>query len=482
MLCYLLILFILSIFLPNSTLQQPLLPIPPRSSNKSSSNLRLQASFSNTIILEAPDFYIDVDWTDLHDAIFPKDLYQLGGHMKLALYTNETFLGGLCGTFQDYNCSHYDCFTDQISIRHVAYPYFEFESYILHAPLFVDYTYFFNYQTRFNYALQCSGEYSFGQNHISGIIGMGTKGSGLHNYVFNPYVFSIYFYDHGNKAELSFDCDVGKGTIEQAHLFLNTSRNWEIRVITISLVHPQLTNFLKFYWGTKVIFDLNVDFIGFPTRIYDEIYIMLTQSYQLACGPNNDSSLSLICNYTDDISNLPTIHINSIAIPPELYLEPIKNNQTNHTYKLPFVRLSAQNTTQRHQQITSAYKTFIILGRPFLKYYYVCFEGKSSKNNVRISKRISFKEAPLENWWGFLAIGFVIGIPLVCSCAFFMISCFSKDVPTSQKIERQHILHSRTNEQLLASTPLLPRRNQLTRDTPIRPRGKKVMSSFGAPL
>ena len=423
-------------------------PIPENTfSSVSDAGNATIASFSKHITLTGPHFAVDIDFVNKYEHMFLNVTYDLSGYMAIALYTNETLMGGACDSFKPYICGDFECFAEYNNKRNASFPYFNVTGYTIQASLFMDYTYFFNYGMKAVYALECSGNYSLGESDISGVIGMGKDGSGVRNYVFKPPMFSVFLHDNSSTIDMIFDCDRTRAIEDDDGVFLSANSNWEVTIDKMNLISPSVSQDIHFSIGTiKVIFDINTEFIGLPSDIYNQILGRLIEA-NLQCRTNNDS-LNLLCTYDLPIAQLPILHVNDVKIPPQVYLSQVAGG-----YNLLFICLTDTKAPFPYKVVSPSYKRYIILGRSFLQYYYVCFGAQNDESQIQVYIKSNTRQATFRSWLPYITLAIILIIPVACFCSFWVRSCFTKK---ESKRPRVQFLRGRMNQHILAhDSPML---------------------------
>lgn len=165
------------------------------------------------------------------------------------------------------------------------------------------------------------------------------------------------------------------------------------------------------------IFDLNTPFIGVPEALYTEILNTLQSTYGLDCFDPNVYLLG--CVYQGNYLDLPAIKLDdNITIPPQVYLHPLMNN----TFNLLINPLSSNSSDFTSTFVTQRYENFVILGSPFLQYYYVCFEARSNYHEVSIHEKDS-NQSYNSDVTDTIHIVLAVVIPVLLCCIFIGLSC-----------------------------------------------------------
>jgi len=126
----------------------------------------------------------------------------------------------------------------------------------------------------------------------------------------------------------------------------------------------------SFDFKGSTIFDLNFNYIGLPQKLFDEVFNLLS-SYMHCYA----QGFKRYCDFLGNINILPIIQIEPedsdelIKIPPRLYL--IQNSTS--VLELLLVGTSDNEKDIDNVYVTPEYSNRIILGSPFLEYYYVIF-------------------------------------------------------------------------------------------------------------
>jgi len=378
---------------------------------------RAEASSSGVVPFSWPTFAVNVDFTDLSGILPTPGGDQQTGTMGIALYTNESFFGGDCSNFLQYDCSEPDCSTDPSYVRNISYPYFTLKGYSLHTQLFMDYDFFSSTYMGFIYAQSCYPNYTTNKNAVYGYIGLGLDGYSFNNFVGSFPTFSVYLDKNGVKGSLIFDCDTTKINQTGYNKAVLTTKNWEITFRDLNL-----NQFVISYSGT-VIFDLNFPYIGVPEAIYTELVSALKTTYGVVCY---DPDIFLLgCVYLGDYLKLPPIEVgNQLQIPAETYLHVISAKQ--NTYALMLIPLTTEDSPDVYAvTVMPNYQHHIILGAPFFQSFYTCFETKPKGFQISIHQKREDLDYD-QNIMKWIYVGLSVGIPSLLFCFFMCASCWRK--------------------------------------------------------
>jgi len=353
-----------------------------------------------------------VDFKDTISNIDSTKHINADGVMALALYTNKSFLGGDCSNYLPFNCSNYNCFPSEEKQRGQSHPYFEFEGYTLHTELYLDYTFFSNPSMNMIYAQKCSDNLDMIPQKIHGMLGMGLEGRGINNFMGQYPTFSVYLEEDSPKGELIFDCDARKINQTGLHQNVVSTKNWEVPYQDIRF-HGK-----SFKISGTTIFDINLPYIGLPAFVYEGILKNLKEKFNMTC----DSPLPLHrrkCIFKGNYSDLPDIKLEpGLTIPPQVYLKCTKNDN----YKLNLIALSLDpEKTQPYIKVIQNFKRHVILGAPFMQYYYVCFEAKPQFCEINIYEK-DFKTGYDPKLMFILRVAGAVMIPFVLCTIFCCLS------------------------------------------------------------
>jgi Eukaryotic aspartyl protease. len=284
--------------------------------------------------------------------------------MALALYKSRSFVSGCQEYFQYFNCSEFpdSCTPFPNNNFSVDYPFFNISGYEISLEMSAG-EYGTGKKITAYYAQNCSNN-TFGTSSLFGAIGLGIDDYNYLNFNSPDKLFSIFLSTDGTDGELIFGEDTYK-EIDNTQLFLyNVTSNWEIALNKIST--PKTMYNLE---NAFAILDVSSPFIGLPSAIYDGILTELREKYGMSC--KNDTYLPT-CKYTGLLNTLSVITLevtvtgDNIPMPPDVYLQHLGSS----TYQLLLASLSSNSTKPYEMKLTDSYKNYVVLGAPFLQYYY----------------------------------------------------------------------------------------------------------------
>jgi len=367
----------------------------------------------NDVLFQWPRYTFNVDFKDKLSNAGSNKLGNGGGVMALALYTDKSFFGGDCKNYLPFNCSNYNCFDSSETTTGQSHPYFEIDGHVLHTELYLDYMFFSNPSMNIIYAQKCSNNLDIIPERIHGTIGFGLEGSGINNFMGQYPTFSIYLDDKDDsKSQLIFDCDARRINQTGLHQSVTSTRNWEVPYDDIKF-HDQ-----SFAIKGTTIFDINLPYIGLPLLVYERILILLEKNFHVKCLAPSILHRKQ-CTFTGNYSDLPSINLEpGIKIPPQVYLKHIKDS----TYKLNLVALAlSPERTQPYIKVIEGFKKHVILGAPFMEYFYVCFEAKPKSCEINVYERDISTGYDPQLMFMLRVVG-AIAIPFLLCCCFCCIS------------------------------------------------------------
>jgi len=304
--------------------------------------------------------------------------------MNVALYSNVTVLLG-CKGYIGYSCSNFsqECTDHPNILQVVEFPYF---TSVLAHQMQIRLTLDDDFGSKFmnvTYVKSCLG--TPGKGNSYGYLGFGV-GKNNNNFPGLDGTFSVFLSDDGTSGELIF----GEDSFKEDTSYRNTipaAFGWQFPVVEVNVGNDPPVPINATFFG---IFDMNLPYIGVPLLTYKSIMNSLSNK-GLDCSSTTGNLTDYTCEYTGDISNLPTIHItvnpslDPIEIPPDVYLQATSNN---NIYKLLLVGTSPLPSNALY--VTPVYALSIILGQPYMiKYYCIfdySFQDMTSVNVIRIYK------------------------------------------------------------------------------------------------
>jgi len=291
----------------------------------------------------------------------------------LLLYTNESVLADAnCGLFESFTCdANSSCIEYTDDFHNITYPFYEIEGDTVTTNFFFkDYS-MSNHQRIFNYAKKCDGNNGL-LIPFKGAIGLGKVNSGP-DFLQAP-VFSLYL----SKTE-GGSLIIGEDSLKETgkpNIIKGVSKNWEIPIEGIEMGYES-------DFQGRAIFDITAPYIGVPSHIFRRALKYLDKFFNVKC--NNVSLIDFICTIPTGIDSLPSFYLyspngqNHISITPDIYFQPFDDEEK---YTFAMRGLTTDPTKQNYTLINTDFQDCIILGSPFLKYYYVLFDSSDPSNWV----------------------------------------------------------------------------------------------------
>jgi len=289
--------------------------------------------------------------------------------MLLNLYTSVSFVTE-CEGFIPYDCDVFECITQKEPQSHF-YLYQGMEVYGYRVSIGMQSRAFSVCGYSVIYGVSCAPGFPHG---FSGYLGLGYALNALFEVNKN---FSIFLSD-GNDG---MDSAIYAGTVDnrqridttQDYYFEGgTDENWMIPFLSVQAVAQKgsrRTN-IELPRPFKALFDINTDVIGLPIELYNNVTSIL-HDYGVEC---KNLKYKPTCYFARNY-NLPTFYLmvdveghKMFEIRPEVYLKPA--DSSSH-YTLMFGALAEDASGPL--VINSQYADRVILGKPFLTYYYVHF-------------------------------------------------------------------------------------------------------------
>jgi len=291
--------------------------------------------------------------------------------MLLGLYTSQNIYFGSKKT--NINMNHlegiFDC------------PYGEINGPLIQAAFYIESPQsFYNEHMSFVYS---ENEVTGLDGQANGMIGMGISGSSRQNFRRGLAEFSIYLAPSGSHGEIIFGMNQNLIDKDFHPLAFPCSENWEIK-FEDGIIEFSDSELL--FDGT-IIFDINLDGIGLPYNIYLEFLEGLLEKDLIECSDMSD--------YCNVISNkkLPDIILsNDLVISSELYVQNFVSPSGKMINYVKLIGLYKGNISSTNEdpgkivKINENYENHIILGSPFLSYYYVSFRRHSNGPVIHIYK------------------------------------------------------------------------------------------------
>jgi len=307
--------------------------------------------------------------------------------MQLGLYTSQNIFYGRNGNDKSKN----------IEVDHPGgsfdSPYGGINGQIMHTTLFIESPRtFYNENMSFIYS---EDEVALLDRKANGIIGLGISGPSRQNFRRGLAEFSIYLAPSGSHGEIIFGMNQNLIDKDFHPLAFPSSENWEISFENGIIEFGDLVS----DFDGVMIFDINLDGIGLPYDIYIEFLERLLEENFIEC-PQVSDYCNVIFSHNPK-RRLPDIVLNNdLVIPSELYIQSfaIPSGKMMNYVKLIGLRkdyLSTMNITTipgKILKISEGYENHIILGSPFLSYYYVSFRRHSNGPVIHIYKSNSKNE------------------------------------------------------------------------------------------
>jgi len=327
----------------------------------------------------SPHFYANVYMTaDYPDAANSQNTYP----MAIALYSSTTVLiapTGGCQHFVPYDCKHFGCLEYSNNKTSASYPYFNAYGYFGKAHVYLDFANW-NLETKTIFATSCvdSKWESYGAGTY-GMLGMGVAVSSWANFRDLELTFSIHLNPEDQTGEISFSLDSSK-VKEISPVTLFADNNWHVLNIQSVQVGgaqvPAPDNL-------SLLFDINIDAIGFPLEIYKNLLATLSTEQELIkCPSGIDVFYKPTCEYSGNITNLPIIYIHAsnqqiITIPPEIYIQGGFNNTQIQGSVVLNIKAIDPSLTDPVNYVRKDFANYIYLDSNFFGYYYAVFNGSS---------------------------------------------------------------------------------------------------------
>ena len=333
------------------------------------------------------NYYIQVKWNSNSKQSNATTQESETGKMALNLYSSETFVSA-CDSFKSYPKIQYDGQLQGKQMRQISL--LNQESVTGYSiPLTIQTPAFILANFPAMYAVRCDS----GLKHdLHGYLGLGSGSNNMLNALPSFSVFLSNGKDHFASnlfvgAQDSLSHIYGDRSF---HLTADTQDNWMMNIKDIQVSRKSLGVEGSFY----VMWDLNTEFIGVPSQIYDSIVKTLQEN-------------GVTCNETAcqcQNSTLPTF---------DLVIEGNKtsNNRIPLTSDLYFNK-STCSLLIKPVKVSSAYENAVILGAPFMREYFVQFQqGRgSSQGHVTILKAKHDKSLNKHELW------MIIGVAAVSFC------------------------------------------------------------------
>jgi hypothetical protein len=339
--------------------------------------------------------------------------------MAISLFNSHVFVSNCPSVFKYFNCSEFpdSCVPFPRVSYGADYPFFSVWGYRILLNMSLG-NYGRGNKVKAFYPSVCTRN-PFGENDVVGSVGFSLNESNYFNFDTENSRFSVYLKRDESDGELLFGDDSDLRTEDPPLRMMGVTKNWELLIEEVYLLDSQ------FQFSGKAIFDINSDFIGLPTIVYDKLIGDLKQRFNFVCDPQ---ILQPNCSYTRDLSSLPSLIImpalgsNPVVIPPSLYLNKLDNN----LYQILFVSLTTNPIFGHQMFVTETYSNDIVLGAPFFRHYYTVFNYVDPKN-PEIDFYFYSKSAEEDSGisaWGI--VGIVLGALLIIGIIVGSVYAFRK--------------------------------------------------------
>jgi uncharacterized integral membrane protein len=207
---------------------------------------------------------------------------------------------------------------------------------------------------------------SYNNNEVMGSVGLSLSNNNYENFDALDNKFSIWLERDGSDGELIFGEDSAHEVDEPSINLVGVTLDWEVPLSQLSLLDE------VYLFTGKAIFDINSNFIGIPEYVHWQIMKDLKRHNFLCLK----GMVTPNCTYTEDINNLPTLILTMadgdtfISIPPALYTRKLDRE---NLYSCLLVSLLKDPVDPHQVPVTRNYQNYIVLGAPFLQYYYAVF-------------------------------------------------------------------------------------------------------------
>jgi len=401
-------------------------------SNSSQPNISLPESIPSYIELpilqdESGLYYVSVGWKNASDhstspsnSILPFEFTDNStnpnstGKMLLNLYSNVSFVSQ-CAGFLPYDCDTFECITSR-EPQSTTYLYQGMEVYGYKVSIGMESRAFSVCGYSVIYGVSCAPGFPHG---FSGYLGLGHALNALFTVNKNFSIFLSDGKDGMNSALYAGTVDNGNriDTTQSYFFDSGTDENWMIPFLSVRAIAQKgsrITN-IPLPRPFKALFDLNTDVIGLPIELYLNITMVLND-YGVFCL---EPKYKPICSLSRNYNSLPTFYLmvdaegeKMLEIKPEVYLKP---NEANSFYTLMFGALTEDKDTSSRLVVNTQYSDRVVLGKPFLTYYYVHFAVCENYGapfvNIYVANHNSNKLSPF--WLNCLIIGGAVLFVLV---------------------------------------------------------------------
>ncbi len=404
------ILFLLFVCLQSQAYSLPFLSNPPTETPTINA---IQNSGEIALKKDSQGFYVDTDL--LYSPINPpgplpdpqpRDTVK----MTISLSNDQTIAASNCLNFTDYNSSRYN-WRYNFWETSVSYPNFLSRHAIAgFAYVYLDYKYWGMSNGILLIASLNSCETRDNTSAISldryGVLGFGTKDRGAQNFKTSKKAnFSVFIQPDLSSGKIIFTNDTANYTISPEPIHKWTSNaNWRLN---IPRGHVIVKNYSADFNYGEAIFDVNSDAIGLPSDLFKWFMSNLALVPEISCS---DDLYKPDCKTNGSLSDLPDITLafndTKIRIPSKIYASPNGDKKFKLNLKATSPDLSGPSF------VTLEFKDSIILGAPFMSYYFTVFDASSGANVISLYptvREISYK------WVMIGAVGLVL-LVLIAYC------------------------------------------------------------------
>jgi len=394
--------------------------------------------------------------------------------MAIALYSSNTVLiapTGECQDFVPFDCQTFDCLEYKNNKTSTSYPYFDAYGYFAKTYLYLDFANW-NLETKTIMATSCvDSKWPSYCGGTYGMLGMGVAVSSWANFRGLQPLFSISIDLDQQDGEISFSLDSTKFKEDIPPVTLFTDDNWHISNIqSIQIGEAQIptSNF-------SLLFDINIDAIGFPLSIYETLLKSFTGPDQkpLEC---NQTYYKPACSYSGNITDLPTIYIHIgnqeiIQIPPEIYVkEGFRNTQSADGSIVLNIKAVDPSLSDPFNYVRKDFADYIFLDVNFFHHYYVIFNGSNytQNNNTILLYQASHPKKQADDQGHLMEIiifvSAISGFLLVIIISCWVGKCRKRnkrlEAPVEIVAEQSHSNYENVPETILKSALVIPRKKK----------------------
>jgi len=338
------------------------------------------------------NYFVNVSWnsntkkTNLQTAKVAESQDQENGKMALNLYSSESFVAA-CDSFNSYPKIQYDGKLQGKQMKETTLLYKEsITGYSI--PLTVNTPAFILANFPALHAVKCDSSL---KHNIHGHLGLGSGSNSMLNALPSFSVFLSNGHDHFESklfvgAQESLAQKYGDRSF---HFSADTQDNWMMNLKDVKVSSKSL----ELQGSFSVMFDLNTEFIGVPSQIYNAIVDSLKEN-------------GVTCT---EESGCQCQNIEKLVLPSfDLFVEGNKtsNNRIPITYfNKDTCSLLVQNSASK---VNEAFDNAVILGAPFMRDYFVQFQqGRgTTQGHVNILKAKHVKS--LDKHYYFMIGGVVL--------------------------------------------------------------------------